>query len=94
MSRPIQAQINLAAIENNLRVVRRITSSRILAVIKANAYGHGLLKVAEALNEADGLALLDIQDAIDLREAGCIQTILLLEGFFHHQSYCFLRNMI
>jgi alanine racemase len=53
-----------------------------MAVIKANAYGHGLLRVAEALNEAEGFALLDVRDAIALREAGFRQTILLLEGFF------------
>ncbi len=53
-----------------------------MAVIKANGYGHGLLRVAEALAGADGFALLDIKDAIALREAGYRQTILLLEGFF------------
>ena len=82
MSRPIQARIDLSALKNNLRVVRRIASSRIMAVIKANAYGHGLLRVAEALDEAEGFALLDVRDAIVLREAGFRQTILLLEGFF------------
>ena len=70
MSRPIQARIDLAALQNNLRVVRRTVSSRIMAVIKANAYGHGLLRAAEALNEAEGFALLDVRDAIALREAG------------------------
>ncbi len=82
MPRPIQAHIDLSALKNNLRVVRRLTSSRIMAVIKANAYGHGLLRAAAALDEAEGLALLDIQDAISLRDAGNRQTILLLEGFF------------
>jgi alanine racemase len=53
-----------------------------MAVIKANAYGHGLLRVAEALDEAEGFALLDVRDAVALREAGFRQTILLLEGFF------------
>ena len=53
-----------------------------MAVIKANGYGHGLLRVAEALSEADGYALLDIRDALQLREAGFGQTILLLEGAF------------
>lgn len=53
-----------------------------MAVIKANGYGHGLMRVAEALAAADGFTLLDIQDAVRLREAGYRQTILLLEGFF------------
>ena len=82
MSRPIQAHIDLSALQSNLRVARRMASSRIMAVVKANAYGHGLLRVAEALNEAEGFAMLDLSDAIALREAGFRQSILLLEGFF------------
>jgi len=82
MPRPIHAHINLDALKNNLRIARRLANSRIMAVIKANAYGHGLLRVAEALEEAEGIALLDVHDAAHLREAGCRQTILLLEGFF------------
>ena len=82
MHRPIQAHIDLAALKNNLRVVKRATASRVMAVVKANAYGHGLLRIAEGLREAEGLALLDVRDAITLRDAGFRQTILLLEGFF------------
>ena len=82
MSRPIQAHIDLSALAHNLRVARRATAARVLAVIKANAYGHGLLQAAEALREADGYALLDVRDAVRLREAGFRQPILLLEGFF------------
>jgi alanine racemase len=82
MTRPIQARIDLSAMENNLQVARRTTSSRLMSVIKADAYGHGLLRAAEALAETDGFALLNIQDAVRLREAGFRQTILLLEGFF------------
>jgi alanine racemase len=53
------------------------------AVVKANAYGHGLLRAAAALGEvADGFALLDLAEAVALREAGIRQPILLLEGFF------------
>ena len=82
MSRPIQARIDLSALERNLHAARRLTSARIMAVIKANAYGHGLLRTAEALHAADGFALLNIDDAVRLREAGFRQTLLLLEGFF------------
>jgi alanine racemase len=82
MSRPIQAQINLSALAHNLQIARRATSARVMAVIKANGYGHGLLRVAEALHGADGFALLDIGDAVRLRESGFTQPILLLEGFF------------
>ena len=82
MPRPISARIDQDALEHNLQIARRATSARIMAVIKANGYGHGLLRVAEALLDADGFALLDIKDAIALREAGYRQHILLLEGFF------------
>jgi len=82
MPRPIQANLDLSALENNLRVARRTTSARIMSVVKADGYGHGLMRAAEALAATDGYALLDIQDAVRLREAGYRQTILLLEGWF------------
>lgn len=82
MPRPIQALVDLSALERNLHIARRLTRARIMAVIKANAYGHGLLRTAEALRAAEGFALLDIADAVRLREAGFQQTLLLLEGFF------------
>lgn len=82
MPRPIQARIDLSALEHNLQAARCASGARIMAVIKAAAYGHGLLPVAEALGAADGFALLDLHDAVRLREAGFRQTILLLEGFF------------
>lgn len=53
-----------------------------MAVIKANGYGHGMLRVASALRDADGFAVLTISEAVALREAGFDQTILLLEGLF------------
>jgi alanine racemase len=82
MARPIQARIDLSALENNLQVARQATASHLMSVIKADGYGHGLLHAAEALAATDGYALLDIQDAVRLRVAGFRQTILLLEGFF------------
>ncbi len=86
MSRPIQARIDLSALEYNLHVVRRQARARVMAVIKANAYGHGLLRAADALRAAEGFALLDIADAIQLREAGYRQALLLLEGAFRHED--------
>jgi len=81
--RPISATIDLAALRHNLALVRqRAPRSRVLAVIKANAYGHGLLRAARAMREADGFALLELEDAVRLREAGYEQRIVLLEGFF------------
>ncbi|MGC2048151.1 MAG: alanine racemase [Gallionella sp.] len=86
MPRPIQAKLDLSALESNLEVARRATSSRIMSVIKADGYGHGLLRAAEALSATDGYALLDLQDAVLLRESGFRQTILLLEGFFSSED--------
>jgi alanine racemase len=83
MSRPVLAQINLAALHANMRVVRnRASEAQVLAVVKANAYGHGLARVLPALTEADGLALLELDAAIALREQHYARRILLLEGFF------------
>jgi len=85
MSRPITATIDLSALRHNLGVVRRhAPQSRVWAVVKANAYGHGVMRVARALADAgvDGFALLELGAAIALREAGFRQRIVLLEGFF------------
>jgi alanine racemase len=81
--RPLVATIDSSALRHNLGVVRRhAPRSRVLAVVKANAYGHGLLRSAAALADADGFALLELEDAVRLREAGFRQRIALLEGFF------------
>ncbi|WP_396956364.1 alanine racemase [Nitrosomonas sp.] len=83
MSRPIRAFINCTALQHNLSVVRRhVHQARIMAVVKADAYGHGLLRTARALDAADGFAVLELEAGIQLREAGFSQPILLLEGFF------------
>jgi len=84
LTRPIRATIDLSALRGNFAVARqRAGGVALWAVIKANAYGHGLMRTAEALDDlADGFALLDIDDAVALREAGFRQPILLLEGFF------------
>ena len=83
MTRPIQAIIHPSALVNNLLVARRAApTSKILAVIKANAYGHGLLRVAKALEACDGFGVVSLDEAVRLREAGFAQPILLLEGVF------------
>jgi alanine racemase len=83
MPRPIRARFDLVALRENLAVARaRAPRSRVWAVVKANAYGHDLLRTAEALHTADGFALLDLDDAVRLREAGVRKPVLLLEGVF------------
>jgi alanine racemase len=84
LSRPIRARIDLSALKHNHAVVRRhCGDARIWSVVKANAYGHGLLRAARALSDVtDGFALVELDGAIALREAGMRQPILMLEGFY------------
>jgi len=83
MARPLYAQINLAALRGNLaRVREKAPGTQVLAVVKANAYGHGLVRVLPALEDADGLALVEPDAAYELRERRYSRRILLLEGFF------------
>ena len=83
MTRPIVAQINLAALARNLaRAREKAPRTQVLAVVKANAYGHGLARVLPALEDADGLALVELDAAVQLRELHYTRRILLLEGFF------------
>ena len=87
MPRPTQAFIDRSALAHNLSVVRKFAQhSRIMAVVKADAYGHGLLQTAQALKSVDGFALLELDAAVSLRDAGYQQPILLLEGFFSTQE--------
>lgn len=84
MSRPVLASIDVSALRQNLQIVRRAApTSRLWAVVKANAYGHGLSRVWSALSGADGFAMLNLEEAILLREHGWKGPILMLEGFFH-----------
>ena len=83
MPRPISAVIDLAAMRRNLALARRHARGRLLwAVVKANAYGHGLQRAVRAFADADGLALLDLDEAQRARDAGWSRPILLLEGCF------------
>lgn len=83
MTAPIRAVIETAALRHNLAVVRRqAPRARILAVVKANAYGHGSVVAAKALADADAFAVARLEEAIQLREAGLTQPMLLLEGVF------------
>jgi alanine racemase len=83
MPRPLSATIHTAALANNLAVVRRhAPKSKVWAVVKANAYGHGLARAFPGLRATDGFGLLDLEEAVKLRELGWAGPILLLEGFF------------
>ena len=83
MPRPIVARIHPDAVRHNLQLVRQKTpDSRVWAVVKANAYGHGIERIYPALAEADGIALLDLDEAVRVRELGWKKPVLLLEGIF------------
>ena len=92
MPRPISATISVSALTHNLATVRRHLDQTaaaaqglppsIWAVIKANAYGHGIEQAVAGFSSAQGLAMLDLDEAVRCREAGWGGPILLLEGFF------------
>ena len=76
-----RALINHAALRHNLSVVRRFApSSRVWAVIKADAYGHGMGQAAHGLAGADGYAVARLEEAVRLREEGVEKPVLVLEG--------------
>jgi alanine racemase len=83
MPRPITATVHPAALAANLARLRRAAQdARVWAVVKANAYGHGIERVFQALRGADGFALLDLAEAERVRALGWRGPILLLEGVF------------
>ena len=87
MPRPIQATIQTEALRHNLlRARQSAPDARVWAVVKANAYGHGLARVFEGLRGADGFALLDLNEASTLRGLGWRGPILLLEGVFEQRD--------
>lgn len=87
MPRPIQATIHLQALVSNLAAARRAApDARVWAVVKANAYGHGIERVFEGLRGADGFALLDLNEAQRVRDLGWRGPILLLEGAFEQRD--------
>ena len=87
MPRPISAVIHLQNLAHNLSVVRQhIGQAKIWSVMKADGYGHGIKQIWRALQETDGFAVLDINEAILLRNEGWQGPILLLEGFFQAQD--------
>jgi alanine racemase len=81
--RLIRARIDSAALRANLQAIRaRAPASRVMAVVKANAYGHGLVPTALALADADAFAVARLEEAIALRDNGLRRRIVLLEGVF------------
>ncbi|MGA1652661.1 MAG: alanine racemase [Burkholderiaceae bacterium] len=83
MARPLRALIDVSSMRNNLLFFRKqLGSVRCWAVVKANAYGHGFEAALQALGQADGLALIEPDLALELRDRGWRKPILLMEGVF------------
>src|SRR6476469_10343553 len=83
MPRPLSATIHIDSMRLNLARARACApGARIWAVVKANAYGHGLERGMRGFAQADGLALLETENALRLRELGWVKPIQLLEGIF------------
>ena len=88
-----RAVIDLSACQHNLSVAKKTApDSKCIAIIKANAYGHGMVNVAKALNDADAFGVARIGEAVQLREAGITSPILLLEGFFSEEELNIVRK--
>lgn len=87
MIRLIRAVIDTHALRHNLRTIReRARGARVMAVVKANAYGHGLVPTSLALAEADAFAVARLEEGLALRAAGVTQPIVLLEGVFAREQ--------
>ena len=87
MTRPIRAEISLSALRHNYALAKsKAPRSKVFAVVKANAYGHGFKRVAAALNDADGFATLELDSAVQLRDMKVESPILLLQGFFNERE--------
>jgi alanine racemase len=83
MTRPVRARIDLQALGDNLSLARQLApASRVMAVVKADAYGHGLVPAASALDRADAFAVVSLDEAARLREAGIDKPVTLLEGLY------------
>lgn len=91
--RPTRVEIDLGALRHNLGVARAAApGARTMAAVKADGYGHGLVRVARALEgSTDALAVACIEEALTLREAGIDSTIVLLEGFFRPEELPLLQ---
>lgn len=87
MSRPTYMNIDLAALQKNLGRVRKLASGRkVIAMVKANAYGHGIVRIAHALTSADALGVASLEEGLMLREAGIMQPVVLMEGLFYEEE--------
>lgn len=87
MSDRVQARIDINALHHNLERVRAFApGSKVLAMVKGNAYGHGLVSIGKILSQVDGLGVACLEEAIKLREGGVNTAIVLMSGVYSHSD--------
>lgn len=87
MSRPTYMDLDLNALRHNFGRVQALAPHRkIIAMVKANAYGHGIVRIAKALPETDAFGVASLEEGVILREAGITQPIVLMEGLFYDEE--------
>lgn len=93
MARNIVATVSQTALRHNLQHIRNLApTSKIMAMVKANAYGHGLMTVATTLQEADALGVASIEEALLIRKMGIQTDVVLMEGVFREEELPFVQT--
>ena len=91
--RPLMCEIRLDYLRDNYARLKALHGGKLLAVVKANAYGHGAVQCARALHDvADGFAVAFLEEGVELREAGVTKPIVLLEGVFDAADYALVQE--
>lgn len=93
MTRPARALIDTAVLRHNLQRARQLhPDSKVMAVVKANGYGHGMASVCAALSGADAFGVASVDEALVLRDSGVTSPITVLEGFFDRTELPYFRS--
>lgn len=94
MVRPLEVHIDISALKHNLARIQLLTpNSKVLAMIKANAYGHGIVRAAKALDRAHAFGVASLEEALRIREAGIQKPIVLMAGFFSADELLPIENI-
>lgn len=93
MGRQVTAVVSPSALRHNLQQIKRLApQAKVIAMVKANAYGHGLVKVAKTLEHADALGVASIEEALKIRAAGISTDIVLMEGIFRAEELALVQQ--
>ena len=94
MSRDVRATIHLAALKHNLARARALApNAKVMAVVKADGYGHGLERVADALESADAFGVASIADGLRIRTVGLTQRVVVLSGIDDPADLAHMRSL-